>query len=178
VVSAWSPPIDFARRSITIGRVNVDAILEAFHRRKVRAILIGGMNFLLRHQHVMTFDLDLWVADSDENLANVADALRDLGAQWGRDDTSWGPIPSGYAWLRRQTVFCLTSPYGAIDIFLEVAGLERQWAACRDRCDDRTTDSGIPYVSLSDRDMLACQMALPEGDRRLDRIRYLQQRLQ
>ena len=40
------------------------------------------------------------------------------------------------------------------------------------------TATGIPYLSLSDRDMLACQMALPYGERRIERIRYLEQRLQ
>jgi len=154
--------------------VNVDGILEAFHRRQVQAILIGGMNFLLRHQPVLTFDVDLWVADSDENLRASAEALRDLDARWGRDDSSWGPIPDGFAWLRGQSVFCLTSRHGAIDIFREVAGLEGQWTDCRARCTDEQTATGIPYVSLSDRDMLACQMALPENERRIDRVRYLE----
>jgi hypothetical protein len=157
--------------------VNVDGILQSFHRRRVGAILIGGMNFMLRHQPVLTFDVDLWVRDDADNLGKVADALRDISAEWGRDENSWGPIPTGFNWLRAQPVFCLTSPYGPIDIFTEVAGLEGQWAVCRDRCDERTTASGVPYASLSDRDMLACQIALPESERRLDRIRYLEQQL-
>jgi hypothetical protein len=154
--------------------VNADGILGAFHRRGVEAILIGGMNFMLRHQPVLTFDVDLWVADSDENLARVADALRDIGARWGPDETSWSDVPQDFAWLRRQALFCLTSPLGAIDIFREVAGLEGQWAACRARCTELTTATGIPYASLSDRDMLACQLALPEAERKLDRVRFLQ----
>jgi hypothetical protein len=158
--------------------VNVDGILEAFDRRQVRAILIGGMNFLLRHQPVLTFDVDLWVADSEENLGRVAEALRDIEARWGRTDTTWGQIPEGFAWLRGQSVFCLTSRLGAIDIFREVAGLEGQWAACHTRATNERTATGIPYVSLSDRDMLACQMALPEGERRADRVRYLERLLQ
>ena len=133
------------------------------------------MNFLLRHQPVLTLDVDLWVADSDENLGRVAEALRDVGARWGRDDASWGPAPDGFDWLRRQPVVCMTSRLGAIDIFREVAGLEGQWSACYARSTKERTPTGIPYVSLSNRDMLACQMALPEGERKLDRIRYLEQ---
>jgi hypothetical protein len=158
--------------------MDVDGILQTFHRRQVGFILIGGMNFLLRHQPVLTFDVDLWVRDADENLIKTADALRDISAQWGKDESSWGPVPSGFGWLKGQSVFCLTSPYGAIDIFREVRGLEDQWAVCRDRCFEATTVAGTPYASLSDRDMLACQMALPEGERKLDRIRYLKQIIQ
>jgi len=55
--------------------MNVDAILESFARPKIEAILIGGMNFLLRHQPVLTFDVDFWVRDTDENLSRVSDAL-------------------------------------------------------------------------------------------------------
>lgn len=154
--------------------MNVDTILEAFHRRKVNAILIGGMNFLLRHQPVLTFDVDLWVEDSDENLSLVAAALRDLRAEWGRDEASWKSVPDGFHWLRHQVLYCLTSPHGPIDIFREVAGLEGQFKVCRDRAHECSTPTGIHYASLCDEDMLACQFALPENERRLDRIAYLQ----
>ena len=154
--------------------MNVDAILDSFARHKVDAILIGGMNFLLRHQPVLTFDVDFWVNDTDENLSKVTDALHDLRAEWGRDDKSWKPVPNGFGWLRAQTVFCLTSAQGAIDIFREVTGLEGQYADCRARCSPCQTSSGIPYLSLSNQDMLACQMALPERERRLDRVAFLE----
>jgi hypothetical protein len=154
-------------------KMNVDAILECFAHHRVNVILIGGMNFLLRHQPVLTYDVDLWVKDTDENLTKVSEALRDLGAEWGRDDASWKPVPGGFGWLRAQTIFCLTSAHGAIDIFREVAGLEGQYDICRDRCSECRTSSGIPYASLSNQDMLACQMALPETERRLDRVTFL-----
>jgi hypothetical protein len=155
-------------------KMNVDAILESFARQEVDAILIGGMNFLLRHRPVLTYDVDFWVKDTDENLVRVSAALRELHAEWGRDDASWKPVPEGSAWLRNQPLFCLTSAEGAIDIFREVKGLQGQYTACRARCNECRTASGIPYVSLSDRDMLACQMALPEGVRHQDRIAYLE----
>jgi hypothetical protein len=159
-------------------KMNADAILESFHRHDVDAILIGGMNFLLRHQPVLTFDLDFWVNDTDKNLSKVTDALHDLRAEWGRDDKSWKPVPTEFGWLKTQTIFCLTSVHGAIDIFREVAGLEGQYDTCRDRCSECRTPSGIPYASLSNQDMLACQMALPEPERRLDRIAFLKNLLE
>jgi len=154
--------------------MNVDAILRSFAHHQVNAILIGGMNFLLRHQPVVTFDVDLWVKDTDENLIKVSAALHELRAEWGRDEQSWKPVPDGFGWLRRQSMFCLTSAHGAIDIFREVEGLRDDYDVYRDRCNECYTASGIHYASLSDRDMLACQMALPEEGRRLDRVVYLE----
>jgi hypothetical protein len=158
--------------------MNADTILETFARHEIEAILIGGMNFLLRHQPVLTYDVDFWVKDTDENLAKVAAALHDLGAEWGRDEKSWKPVPNGFLWLRTQSIFCLTSAHGAIDIFREVAGLEGQYDLCRARGSEAQTASGIGYVSLSNEDMLACQMALPETERRLDRIAFLRNLLE
>ncbi len=155
-------------------KMNVDAILKSFADHAVDAILIGGMNYLLRHQPILTYDVDFWVKDTDENLARVAAALRDLGASWGRDDASWKPVPEGFEWLHAQPVFCVSSAQGPIDIFREVAGLEGQYDNCRSRSSERHTATGFPYVSLSNQDMLACQMALPEGLRRLDRVTYLE----
>jgi hypothetical protein len=153
--------------------MQVDAILEAFARREVDSILIGGMNFLLRHQPVLTFDVDFWVRDSDENLARVTEALRDLGAEWGEKEDSWGPIPNDTRWLLRQSMVCLTTNYGAVDIFREVKGLEGQYDFCHARSKPAQTSSGIRFRSLADEDMLACQLALPESERRLDRVAYL-----
>lgn len=89
----------------------------------------------------------------------------------------WGPIPLDPTWLTRQSIYCLTSSAGAIDIFRHVAGLD-DYKACRARSTLCQTSEGIAYRSLSDADMLACQMALPEGERRLDRVAYLEKLLQ
>ena len=153
--------------------MNADAILESFRRHEVDAILIGGMNFLLRHQPVLTFDVDFWVKDDDENLSRVATALHDLGAEWGKTEETWGPLPGGHDWLRPQSVFCLTTPHGAVDIFRSVEGLDGQYEACKTRSSVERTAGGISFRSLSDQDMLACQLALPENLRRLDRTNYL-----
>jgi hypothetical protein len=154
--------------------MNVDTLLTAFARNHADAILIGGMNFLLRHQPVLTFDVDLWVRDSDDNLARVNLALWELGAEWGRDDASWEPVPAGWQWLRRQSVFCFTTRHGALDIFRDVAGLEGKFEECWKRSTVEQTSAGTPFRSLADSDMLACQLVLPEAERRKDRVAYLQ----
>ncbi len=155
--------------------MNVDRILETFNRHQVDYLLIGGMNFLLRHQPVLTFDVDLWVADAPENLQRSETALADLQAEWGPTDKDWRPVvqvPPG--WLERQAVFCMTSPHGPIDIFRAVRGLP-DWSVAVKRAVPSQTAAGISYRGISDEDMLACQLALGENDRKLERVRFLRQ---
>lgn len=154
--------------------MNVDQVLTTFNERGVRYILIGGMNFLLRHEPVVTFDIDLWIEDSAENRRACEAALSALDAEWGDSEANWGKVAAIKAgWLDRQGVFCLASPYGAIDVFRSVLGLDG-WGLAWDRADDCSTAGGVRYRSLSDSDMLACQMAIEPGQRKLDRIRVLE----
>jgi hypothetical protein len=153
--------------------VDVDHILQTLASQKVDYILIGGMNFLLNHRPELTFDVDLWIEDSESNLARINSALRELGAEWGRTETQWRPVSTDSRWLKQQSVFCVTSPFGAVDIFREVRGLEGQYAECKGRALQRTTGTGVAYTSLSDRDMLACQLALPEAERKPGRVETL-----
>jgi len=111
--------------------MDVDQILETFNRRRVDYLLIGGVNFLLRHAPVLTFDVDLWIEDSAENRRRCETALGQLRAEWGAAENDWGPVAEKTpGWLDRQGVFCLTSPHGAIDVFRAVKGLGT-WAASR-----------------------------------------------
>src|SRR5579862_4408547 len=97
---------------------DIDQILQIFNDSGVNYILIGGVNFLLHHQPIATFDIDFWIEDSDENRARCHAALVELGASWGPDDQTWrdvGGLPTN--WLTWQGVFCLTSLHGSIDLF-------------------------------------------------------------
>ena len=46
--------------------MNIDRILSELNSAKVAYLLIGGVNFLLRHQGPLTHDVDVWVRDSDD----------------------------------------------------------------------------------------------------------------
>jgi hypothetical protein len=158
--------------------MQVDQILDAFNRRGVAYLLIGGANFMLRHAPVLTYDLDLWVEDTEANLDRCAAALADLQAEWGASEEAWGPVaklPAG--WLRRQALYCLTSPHGAIDVFRAVTGLPR-WQECSGRAVAASTAAGTPYRGLSDEDMLRSQEALAPKEQKADRIRALRAVLQ
>jgi hypothetical protein len=153
--------------------MDLDHILRAFNARRVDYLLIGGMNFLLRHEPVLTFDVDLWIDDTKENRDRTEQALSDLGAEWGPTEEQWGPVSDRkHGWLASQGVFCVTSAAGAIDIFRQVQGLD-SWDQCRARAYSGETGAGTPYSGLSDLDMLASQTALPESGRKQDRIRTL-----
>jgi hypothetical protein len=154
--------------------MNVDHILRTFNGEEVEYLLIGGMNFLLRHEPVLTYDIDFWIRDTAANLARSDTALRQLDASWGPTEDAWRPIAEQAGWLARQSVFCLTSPVGAIDIFRTVTGLT-SWEACRERAVFGQTAAGVEYRGLCDEDMIACQLALPEGQRRQTRIESLRQ---
>ena len=152
--------------------MNIDHILQTFNTCEVDYLLIGGMNFLLRHEPVLTYDIDFWIRDTAANLALCDTALRQLDASWGPTEDSWRPVAEQAGWLTLQSVFCLTSPAGAIGIFRGVTGLP-SWEACRERSVIGQTAAGVEYRGLCDEDMIDCQLALPEGQRRQTRIEAL-----
>jgi hypothetical protein len=155
--------------------LNVDVILSALSEEQVDYLLIGGMNFLLRHYPELTFDVDIWVGEGMKNLGRLNVALKQLGAQWGPTEANWKDIPEDPAWLSKQGVYCLTTKYGALDIFREVAGLEGAYEACKARSVASKTATGIAYRGLADEDMLACQMALPLAHQKPQRVRILRE---
>src|SRR4051794_38002434 len=110
--------------------MNVDEILNQLNSQQVDYLLIGGMNFLLRHLPELTFDVDVWVRDSQPNLERLNTALRLLGAGWGPTEERWATVPEDWSWLRKQTVFCLTTNHGALDVFRQVHGLEDRYDEC------------------------------------------------
>lgn len=156
-----------------VGKMNIDHILKTMNDAGVKYLVVGGVNFLLRHQPVLTFDIDLWILDSKQNRAKCQKALALLGAEWGADLELWAPVRNLKGdWLAGQSVYCLTSRYGSIDIFRHVNGLADWRKSLRSSVKVKTT-GGVIFRGISDGDMLKCQMSLDESQRKLDRIRYL-----
>jgi len=105
--------------------MNIDHILSTLNKHEVAYVLIGGMNFLLRHAPVLTYDVDVWIDDEPANRERCETALSELQAEWGPSDNDWIPVAARKpGWLETQALYCLMSPYGAIDVFRSVKGLE------------------------------------------------------
>ena len=158
--------------------MNVDEILGALNDQQADYLLIGGMNFLLRHRPELTFDVDVWVRDDAANLERLNRALHTLEAEWGASDENWRPVPDDWHWLQRQGCFCLTSRPGALDVFRDVLGLEGRYEECRAAAIPSTTTQGVPYLALADAHMLACQEILPAHQQKQNRIEVLRQAIQ
>jgi len=143
--------------------MSIDRIFDAFNRRGVRYLLIGGMNFALRHEPILTYDVDLWICDSPDNRQNCELALAELDAEWGPTDETWVSVKELQpGWIQHQSMFCLTTPHGAVDVFLAVEGLKK-WQDSWNRGIESTLSSGTVYRAICDEDMLRCQLAFANG---------------
>ena len=153
--------------------MNIDRILQLLYDHAVDYLLIGGVNFLLHHEPALTFDVDIWVADNEENLAKLNRSLIAMGGAWGPSEREWTPVPLDPNWLKQQVVYCLTTDHGALDVFREVCGLEGRYVECETAARRSQTTTGVPYRGLSDPHMLNCQEALPPPERNLRRMEVL-----
>lgn len=158
--------------------MDVDRILKTLNDHQVDYLLIGGINFLLHHQPVLTYDVDIWVADIDLNLQNLNAALIELEAAWGPSEKDWKPVPKKFTWLKQQGCFCLTTEAGALDIFRDVLGLEGHYDECSKSARCGKTATGISYRGLSDNHMLLAEEALDLSHRRADRINILRRAIE
>lgn len=157
--------------------MDIDLALRTMQNHSVHFLLIGGMNFLLKYQGELTYDIDLWIEDTPENRAACEEALAELNAEWGKTEQDWGPVaekPKG--WIASQGVFSLLSDAGAIDIFRAVSGLD-DWNASYQDAQPGVTAGGVNYQGLSDRDMLRCQLALESGVQKESRVKRLREEL-
>ena len=82
--------------------MNVDRILATMNDCQVEYILIGGMNFLLRHEPILTFDVDLWIDDQEANCRRCERALETLEAEWGESDSDWRKVAERRTRLARS----------------------------------------------------------------------------
>lgn len=97
--------------------MNVDKILRTFGDCGVAYLLIGGMNFLLRHEPVLTYDIDFWIHDTAENRGRCDAALRTLDAAWGATEQEWRPVAVQRGGFRGRTCSASRAPAGRSTFF-------------------------------------------------------------
>lgn len=74
-------------------------MLTAFNAAGVEYMLIGGMNYLLRHDPVLTFDVDVWINDAEGNRARC----------WP-DVDRWRVLQETITWAEQQLPVRRNSP--------------------------------------------------------------------
>ena len=157
--------------------MNIDPVLAALNKHKVAYLLIGGVNFQLRHKPIMTYDIDFWIEDRKENLVRCEKAMVDLNAEWGKSQEEWGPVANQKpGWLTEPHEICLTSPYCPINVYKSRKGVD-SWAGANARGYDGETPGGVKFRGMGDEDTLNDQYALDEVDRRIERICLLEELL-
>jgi hypothetical protein len=55
-------------------------MLTLFHRHEVRYLIVGGLAFIYHAKPRYTKDIDLWLADDDQNIERANRALTEFGS--------------------------------------------------------------------------------------------------
>ena len=155
--------------------LDYERVFRVMNHCGVEFLLIGGLNYYLQHRPISTQDIDLFINDTLENRSSCELALKELSAQWGRNDDDWGPVGQKTpGWLGYQGVYCLLTIAGPVDIFRSLAGVASFHSALVDS-KALVVGSNTLVRLIGPKDLLACQMALPETVRRQDRVKHLRE---
>lgn len=93
------------------------AIFDVLSDRAVEYIVVGGIAGVLHGAALRTGDLDICPRRSPENLARLADALRDLGARLRVDREQDGvPFDPSPALLEQMRAVTMSTRFGDLDL--------------------------------------------------------------
>lgn len=94
-----------------------DAMFDVLARHGVAFVVIGGVAGNLLGSPSLTSDLDLTPRDDEENLTRLADALRELGAQFRVPGSDAGvPVAIDAYWLRNLVSATFITSAGPLDV--------------------------------------------------------------
>lgn len=163
-MDADPPPLDPAR------------ILRALSDRGVRYVVIGGFAGLFHGSAHLTFDLDITPERTDQNLARLSDALRDLDARV-RHRGAEVPLPFNHdaRSLGAVEMWNLRTDHGDLDVSFCPSGTQGYDDLHRDAIDTTVLGIRVEMAALADvvRSKEAAgrpkdQLALPTLRRLLD----------
>lgn len=136
---------------------NPRALFQALARYDVSYVTIGGMAVQAHGGQRLTQDLDVTIASSRENLARLADALRDLDARIrGPQGQRSRAVPSA-AMLASGDQWHLITAHGPLDVLTLPAHLG-SFAAMRERAHEIPLGDVIVPIAHRD-DLIALKRA-------------------
>ena len=98
-------------------------ILRILEEYRVRYIVIGNLGGTLYGSPLVTRDIDICPARSDQNLAALAAALRAMDARIRAPDVPKGlPFACDAAFLEQVALLNLITQFGELDLAFEPAG--------------------------------------------------------
>jgi hypothetical protein len=154
---------------------NYRRVMVEMNRNHVSFLLVDGLNYFLVHRPVATQDIDLLIENTVTNRLACERALIALGAEWGKRDEEWGPVEEKKSgWLWGQSVFCLLTTCGPVDIFLSLPEIP-DYSEAVERSLLHSIEKDLQINLISAYDLLECQLAIPESNRKVERMRHLRE---
>lgn len=119
-----------------------------------------------------------WIEESESNRRRGELALIVMDAECGKGDSEWDLVrDNAVGWLSQQSVYYFLTKFGPLDVFRSVKGVD-SFQQARERAIEKVIDGQLKVPLLSAKDLLECQLVLPEESRRLDRVAYLKRFLE
>jgi hypothetical protein len=131
--------------------------LEVLHRHEVRFIVVGAFSAVVQGGPLPTFHLDVTPARDADNLARLAEALRELDARLRVPSGDPIPFPVDSKMLEQATAWTLTTTAGRLDLVVEPAGTGGFDDLRRDAIEE--TVGGVPVLLASLRDVIRMKEA-------------------
>ncbi len=142
-----------------------ETIAEILDRHHVEYVLIGGYAANLHGATRPTQDMDVTPQTTDENLRQLAAALRELGAGIRVDELPEGlPFDTSAEALRGMKMLNLRSPHGDLDLTFEPAGFPHGYDDLITRAEPHTVGSVTIQVAAIEDVILSKETAARAKD--------------
>lgn len=131
--------------------LDAPALLEVLLEHHVTFVVIGGLAAAVHGSPFVTQDLDITPESSQDNLARLSGALRDLHARIRTDAVPEGlPFDHDAESLAAAGVWNLTTAHGDLDISFVPNGTTGYPDLAKDAVDVRAFGLVVPVASLAD----------------------------
>jgi hypothetical protein len=128
-----------------------ERILSTLAEHGVRAVLIGGFAAVIHGSPYVTTDLDITPSRTDENLARLSAALRELHARvWTSAEPDGVPFAHEETSLAAVGTWNLVTDFGRLDVTFEPEGTAGYEDLARDAVHLSILGAEVDVASLAD----------------------------